>query len=292
MKKYNLKLIMTVIFFQDLTRLEASIDKYGKEAARIKNEDMTRWVKRFKEANKALDHLKKEIEGHDLAPALELYVQKKNVDMDNSKMMMKNGHVNKINSVYQLEMENWNRIVVKASQIIQENYLLLRATGSLDNDMLEKLQTLVRLLQGQRQVKFADDETASSNENHSQLSDGSECTTFQNILNLTDYADNFHSSPSSASKKRVIDGIEEIDTYGIEPKRSKNSTMADFAFVRPKALKSINFNAPPSNSEENGDLNVTFDLNSKPKLSRKPLHEQNTKSLLSNSAVSKGNEKN
>lgn len=250
---------------------------------------MSRWGKRFKDANICLESLKKEIVEQNLSSALEHYLAKKNFELENSKLVMKSAHVNKINNVYQMEMESWNKIGLKASEVIQENYLLMRSMGELDNEMLEKLQTLRKMLQGQRSVKFAEDQidvstTANSNP------DAVEHLTYQ----ITDISDSEEvvESPISAKKRANDESEMEKDS-----KKSKNSCAPsdNFQFLRPKALKSINFDAVPSLPMVNGDhdLNITFDLN--PAGPSSALAERTNKTTLASSstalAVAKGNKK-
>jgi hypothetical protein len=240
-----------------LSRLEASIEKYSKEASRIKNEDSSRWIKRFKEASRTMDNLKREIAEQGMSSALDTYLQKKTSDLENSKLLMKTAHVNKINSVYQNEMENSSKVVVKAAEILQQNFLLLRSMGELDNAMVEQLQALGKLLQGERSVKFAESEAPT-------VPEATECLTFHNIMNLTDYgSDEVAQSPMSA-KKRLNDD----DELENESKKSKNQTAGeDFQFLRPKAMKSINFGAATSSSE----MNVTFDMHAAGPSGPKPI---------------------
>lgn len=219
-----------------------------------------RWGKRFKDANRCLDILKDEIAGQSLNSVLDEYLQKKNTELENSKLVMKSAHVNKINTVYQMEMDNWNKISLKASEIVQDNFLLLRSMGELDNEMLEKLQSLVKLLQGQRSVKFADDEpdvTAT----HSNP-DATGCLSYH-ISDLSDYAsDEVIQSPLSVKKR-----CNEESELENESKKTKSASTSDFQFLRPKALKSINFGSlttmpTPMTTESSDDnnLNITFDL--------------------------------
>lgn len=232
-----------------MSRLEASIEKYSKEASRIKNEESSRWIKRFKEASRGLEHLKKEIADQGMTEVLDVYLQKKNAELDNSKLLMKAAHVHKINNVYQNEMENWSKVVVKASEIIQQNFLLLRSMGELDNAMIEKMQLLGKLLQGERSVKFAETIEQPATEAPESLN---------NIMNLSDYSnDEAQQSPVSAKKRlNVDDNDAELEN---DSKKSKNLAAGeDFQFLRPKAMKSINFGAAPT---QPNDMNVTFDLN-------------------------------
>lgn len=273
----------------------ASIDKYNKEVQRIKTEETLRWTKRFKEANRSLETLKEEISERNLSAALELYLQKMNADLEISKLLVKTAHVNKINSIYHMEMENWFRIVLKASEIIQENFLLYR--GEFDSEMLGKLQALGKLLQGQRNVKFAEDEQAASLSALPQSNSGMESTTL-NYMNLTDCAGEGYedATPSPGfKKKRNIDG----DTEDELKKDSKKAATGEHPFLRPKAMKSINFdqaNALPHTAntklvgEMTSDMNVTFDLNAASQsktLNERSNREPSTSSSSSSIAKSK-----
>lgn len=250
-----------------------------------------RWGKRFKDANRCLDILKDEIAEQSLNSVLDEYLQKKNTELENSKLVMKSAHINKINTVYQMEMDNWNKISLKASEIVQDNFLLLRSMGELDNEMLEKLQSLVKLLQGQRNVKFAEDEpTTNSNP------DATGCLSYH-ISDLSDYAsDEVVQSPLSVKKR-----CNEESELENESKKTKNSSTSDFQFLRPKALKSINFGSlstmpTPMNTEPSDDhnLNITFDLlvpGSSIALAERTNHTDLPASSSSASAVAKGKRK-
>lgn len=228
---------------------------------RIKTEESSQWEKRFKEAYRCLKNLKHEIAEKKLIVVLDIYLQKKNADLEISKLLVKIAHVNKINSVYQAEVENLYKIVLKASEVVQENFLLLRSTGELDSEMLDKLQILGKLLQGQRSVKFAFvpvDASAGLNP------DPTEITPLQNMMNLSDWseADDATLSPLSSKKRNNDDDKEEMKTT--DSKRAKHSTeTGEYSFLRPKAVKSINFDQVTSmskNASGMGALNVTFDL--------------------------------
>lgn len=173
--------------------------------------------------------------------------------------------MSKINNEYKIESEIASNIVVNACEIIQEDFLLIRSLGELDNGTLDKYQKLVKMLQGQRSVKFADDEnnltTNITDENFAFLP-----------LNTTAEDDHNHlESPTMATRKRqnASDLTDDEAT-----KKSKN----DFAFVRPKALKSINFEnfaQPALPQSEKFDMNATFNLDSGPP----PILNERTNSL-------------
>lgn len=260
---------------QDLSRLEASIEKYSKEASRIRNEDSSRWIKRFKEAGRDLDILKREIAEQGMSTALDVYLQKKTVELENAKLHLKTVHVHKINSVYQNELDNWNKVVIQAAEIIQQNFLLLRSMGELDNGMLDKLQRLGKLLQGERSVKFVEMDAPNSAE-------ANDCLNIQNIMHLTDYMhDESHHSPISAKKR-----LNEDEKLENEAKKSKNEVSGEnFQFLRPKALKSINFGSAPLVNTDH-DMNVTFDLNAPGPSGSKPvLIERSNRPATSSGAI-------
>lgn len=254
--------------------------------SRIKSED-TRWVKRFKDATRSLDALKREIQDQNLATALNVYLQKKDLELENSKMQMKSSHVNKINMVYQIETENWTNIVMKASEIIQDNFLLLRSLNELDNTMEEKLKLLGKMLQGQRNVKFVDEGSSNLASAVHADADSNECLTFQNILNLTDLGDESGTQSPMVPKKR----LNEIDEDEKDTKKSKNSSAEDFQFLRPKAMKSINFESASILKTRNNDhdLNMTFDLNDAGGGATKTLLDRGNKPFVAaSSSSSKG----
>jgi hypothetical protein len=207
-----------------------------------------------------LDNLKNEIKNAGLEQQLTIYMQKKEAEVENDKLMLKIEHMNKINHEYKIETEIMSNITVNACDVIQDDYLLLRSLKELDNDTLGKYQKLVKMLQGQRSVKFADDEinltTNITEEKFSFLP-----------LNAAENGDgdNDHhclESPTMVSRKRAVDSDNNND-HVIDSKKSKN----DFAFAQPKALKSIDFGA--------NDMNATFNLDSGPP----PILNERTNSL-------------
>lgn len=82
-----------------MRKIEASIDKYAKEAVRIKNDEQSPALKRFKDASRALESVKAEVARQNLGPAMDVYLKHKTTEMEISKVLMKNVHVNKVNAV-------------------------------------------------------------------------------------------------------------------------------------------------------------------------------------------------
>lgn len=213
---------------------------------------MTRWNKRLKEAARSLEQLKREITEKKMTAALSTYLQMKNLELEHSKMTVKMTHVHKVNNLNMLETTNWDNIMKLSGEIIQDDFLLLRSMSEIGGNMNKKYQMLSKLLQGQRSVKFVDDEPS-----HATSSTNPEIA---DVLHLASN-DELLTTPN---KKR---GSEDDDEEMLEndPKKSK-TVVEDFQFLRPAALKSINFDSMHSmnsiSSVKNEyDLNTTFDLN-------------------------------
>jgi hypothetical protein len=181
--------------------------------------------------------LKQEVQETKLT-SLKVYIQMKDIELENLKLKMKVEHLNKINGLCQTENDCWNKIISHSSSIIQENYLLLRNSGDLDNAMKDKLTSLLKMMQGERNVKFVDENTTSD--------------LFEfNIDWKTD--ENVKPSPISAKKRGISDDSTEV----FDNDAKKLRKMSDDKFVRPKAVKAIKF--PETQQTQSHDLNVTFD---------------------------------
>lgn len=249
-------------------KIEASIDKYHKESSKIHTEDSARWIKRFKDGMKSIDGLRREVREKNAQP-LNVFMQMKDMELENLKLNVKISHVNKVNGICQHENDGWAKIAIQASTIIQENYLLLRSSGDLDNGMKEKLTALLKMIQGERNVKFLDESSPAVD-------------IFE--LNLCDWRDEMGKSPMSA-RKRANDLC---DSEELDAKKKKASSTNQF--LRPKAVKSINFIAPFQTQTGNNapqDLNVTFDAGSpKPSTSAKVLADKGNRITSANTVKS------
>lgn len=250
-------------------KIEASIEKYHKESSKIHTEDSARWIKRFKDGMKSIDSLRREVREKN-SQTLNVFLQMKDVELENLKLNVKISHVNKVNGICQHENDGWLKIVTHASAIIQENYLLLRSSGDLDNGMKDKLTTLLKMIQGERNVKFLDENSPPVD-------------IFE--LNLCDWRDEIGKSPMSA-RKRANDLCDSEESDAKKKKASSSNL-----FLRPKAVKSINF--VPSYTSQNDinapqDLNVTFNAGSpKPSTSAKVLADKGNRITSSNTVKSK-----
>lgn len=193
---------------------------------------------------KSIEGLRREVTEKNL-PALSDYLRMKDIELENLKLNVKISHVNKVNGICQHENDGWIKIASQASTIIQENYLLLRSSGDLDNGMKDKLTQLLKMIQGERNVKFLDESSPPVD-------------IFE--LNLCDWRDDMGKTPQS-QRKRANDLSDSVESSSKKSKRSSSSNQ----FLRPKAVKSINFAGalqPQSDHDAQPDLNVTFDAGS------------------------------
>ncbi|EDS43321.1 kinesin heavy chain [Culex quinquefasciatus] len=195
---------------EDIARLEASIDRYGKQVARQK-EEMNRWAKRYRDALRSVEALR-------------------------SESHLKKSHMMKINIIYIDENRQCEKIMQLSAEIIQQNYLLLRSMGRLDNVMLEKMERLVKLDHCQRGVKFTDDDDQGELMKEVNITD----TSIEEITNLSDcYDGGADDMEMDCGVKRLKDDDGESEPEHDFKKHKYEANMAEFK--KPKALRPLNF---------------------------------------------------
>ncbi|XP_058832309.1 kinesin-like protein KIF18A [Topomyia yanbarensis] len=218
----------------DIARLEASIDRYGKQVARQKDE-LNRWAKRYKEALKNLETLRIDVRTSDIANILQYHVKAKEHELDAAKSYLKKSHVMKINLIYIDENRQWEKITRLSGDIIQQNYLLLRSMDRLDHVSLEKMERLARLDHCQRGVKFSDDDDQGELLKEANITD----TSIDDITNLSDYADGVDLSEDADLGVKRLKTDEEVDDE-VVPKNFKNE-MNSVEFKKPRSIRPLNF---------------------------------------------------
>lgn len=134
--------------------------------------------------------------------------------------------------------------------------------SEMDSGMKDKLHSLLKLYQGERNVKFEEEDLTNGALICSPLKVSTKNMTYHDVFTLCDYLEESKlESPTSASKKRAYSDKEE----GIE--EFKKPKTEAFSFSRPKAMKAINFNAPQTSSSATTnelDLNITYDMQPPP----------------------------
>lgn len=99
--------------------MEASIDKYSKQANRIKAEEMSKSLIRLNETSKLVSELKSQVHNMDSNDYLLHYIGKKDTEVENCKLLIKAAHVGKICSILLVDFESCKKAAVLSSEIIQ-----------------------------------------------------------------------------------------------------------------------------------------------------------------------------
>ncbi|XP_055619171.1 kinesin-like protein KIF18A [Toxorhynchites rutilus septentrionalis] len=222
----------------NIARLQASIDRYSKQITQ-QREEMHRWAKRYKAAIKSIATLKAEVNSTPLVGFLKYQLEAKDAELNEAKSHHKKSHVMKINMIYVDENKQWEKITTLSADIIQQNYLLLRSMGRLDNIILEKMEKLVRLDQCQRGVKFSEDDDQSELMKEVNITD----TSIEKITNLSDCVDtldwNGEMETECALKRLKSDDESESET--VSKMQTDEPNVVEFK--KPKALRPLNFKA-------------------------------------------------
>uniref|UniRef100_A0A336KW17 CSON001206 protein n=1 Tax=Culicoides sonorensis TaxID=179676 RepID=A0A336KW17_CULSO len=224
----------------EITRIEASIDRSVKQLTKHK-EDMNRWAKRHHEAERSLENLKQEIlessSGSDLA--LQYYIQQKDTELQKNKMKLKLAHMEKINVIYNQEFEHWKDMATSGFELLNQLYLLVRASGRADKEMQNQITKLYKLCQGrQKVVKFLEDEVHQESEPNDMKMDSMENITESPQSTIT--STNKTEQPSTGKKRPFSDdAIQRSGNKIMKVNPVKKTTPG--TFVKPKAVKAINF---------------------------------------------------
>lgn len=180
-------------------------------------EDSTKYHKIHRQATTSLAQLKKDITTAGLESTLKLYVANKDLELSNSKFSCKKDHIQKVNAIYDAELDHWKEMLHLSYQLVQQLYLLLRSFDRIDTDMEESVKKLVKMCAGrQKIVKFLE-----------------ECAVNKDTAELS-FTGCDSPQVSSANKR----ALEDPTTQSSLNKIAKVVN----TFAKPKAVKSINFN--------------------------------------------------
>ncbi|KAL9700671.1 hypothetical protein quinque_004112 [Culex quinquefasciatus] len=197
---------------------------------------MNRWAKRYRDALRSVEALRSEVNSSELAPLLSFHMTARASEIDAAKSHLKKSHMMKINIIYIDENRQWEKIMQLSAEIIQQNYLLLRSMGRLDNVMLEKMERLVKLDHCQRGVKFTDDDDQGELMKEVNITD----TSIEEITNLSDcYDGGADDMEMDCGVKRLKDDDDESEPEHDFKKHKYEANMAEFK--KPKALRPLNF---------------------------------------------------
>lgn len=155
--------------FQNISRLEASIDKYSRQLDDQKK-IIVEWETKYNNLLEDLQKLRQEMQerkGHEM---LEMYMRNK--DLERKVLYQDQGqlHTTKTMILMKNELDNMKNALLLSCEIIQQNYLLMRANKyTMDVNMKQKYQKLVKLVEGKANIKFADEDQEDSFESLSKI---------------------------------------------------------------------------------------------------------------------------
>lgn len=208
---------------------------------------MQQWAIRHKDTINTLETLKKEISDSGSNLTVNLYLENKELELINHKTQLKTTHMQKITSIYSTEFEHWKHMTSTGFGLLNEFYLLLRSSGVADKEMQDQISKLIKLCQGrQKKVKFFEEnEQENVKESHGDLSFGTMPSITESPVDQEDVSNVQSSSAvltnTTSGKKRPNSDAGGLgDGKGIN-KVAKTSCNT-YNFVKPKAVKAINFN--------------------------------------------------
>ncbi|XP_050091106.1 kinesin-like protein KIF18A [Anopheles aquasalis] len=211
---------------EDIAKMDASIDRYAKQIATQQSE-MKRWLDRYRQAMRQLNSVRDEVKQSEMATLLQSYLVGKESEIQAAKAALKAQHMAQCITTYGEQNKQWQAIMQLASEIVQQNYLLLRGIDRLDNVTLEKMRKLVKLNQRQRGVTFFDDDNQQGDLLNTSGSDNS----IEDIANLSECSEDavdlatLEGAANGTSYKRTIQrqGESESETEPQEPEEGTTS---------------------------------------------------------------------
>ncbi|XP_055914220.1 kinesin-like protein KIF18A [Eupeodes corollae] len=240
----------------DISRFEASIDRFGKQIFKQK-EDLVRWRKKLQESVKDLKKLSKEVKEAKCSNILKIYLEKKDLEIQKSKQNIKTNHIAKLNSLYHADFEHLVQMFSLGCEIIQRDYVILSFSG-IDTEHRTKLEKLRKQMNGNG-IKFKDEENKDSEdefqltfeENH--LDNGSATEIQINDKRKNNSDDEDDTGPLFKRNKRLFDDTIELDV-GTGKKELD-------MFKRPLGSNSADETQVLSSTVDiNADYNSTFEV--------------------------------
>ncbi|ETN63598.1 kinesin heavy chain [Anopheles darlingi] len=202
---------------EDIAKMDASIDRYAKQIAAQQSE-MKRWLDRYRNAMRQLNALRDEVQQSEMATMLKSYLAGKESEIQAAKAILKAQHMAQCITTYGEQNKQWQAIMQLASEIVQQNYLLLRGIDRLDNVTLEKMRKLVKLNQRQRGVTFFDDDNQQGAQRSELLSTSGSDNSIEDIANLSECSEDAVDLPTlegtanGTSYKRTIKRQDESES--------------------------------------------------------------------------------
>uniref|UniRef100_A0A7G3AN06 Ribosome-recycling factor, mitochondrial n=1 Tax=Lutzomyia longipalpis TaxID=7200 RepID=A0A7G3AN06_LUTLO len=146
----------------DISRLEASIDKYSRQVDDQKKM-MDEWQGKYQALVMELDALRQDIQGTAGQEMVEMYMKAKERERTIMYQDQRHLHINKMMTLIKNDMESSKAAQLMGCELVQQMYLLMRANNvAMDVNLKRKLQKLAKLIEGKASIKFADDDQEDS----------------------------------------------------------------------------------------------------------------------------------
>ncbi|XP_055689534.1 kinesin-like protein KIF18A isoform X2 [Lutzomyia longipalpis] len=146
----------------DISRLEASIDKYSRQVDDQKKM-MDEWQGKYQALVMELDALRQDIQGTAGQEMVEMYMKAKERERTIMYQDQRHLHINKMMTLIKNDMESGKAAQLMGCELVQQMYLLMRANNvAMDVNLKRKLQKLAKLIEGKASIKFADDDQEDS----------------------------------------------------------------------------------------------------------------------------------
>lgn len=139
-----------------------------------------------------------------------------------------------------MEFDHWKEMTNSGFTLLNQFYLLIRSNGDADKEMQEQIAKLYKLCHGrQKVVKFLEDEAAADKDNNDLSFGTMNSITDSPVKHLVPFE-----APSTGKKRPNSDSGARVQANKM-PKIGSNSKKVPpvSTFNKPKAVKSINFNA-------------------------------------------------
>ncbi|XP_059613334.1 kinesin-like protein KIF18A [Phlebotomus argentipes] len=142
----------------DISRLEASMDKYSRQMDE-QNGIMSELMDKYKTLWDELQVMRKEVQESNDHEILVVHMRNKDLEQKIVSQDQQLLHMEKMISVMRNEWENAKSALLVGCELVQQMFLLMRANNNtMDVNLKRKLQRLQKLIDGKASIKFADED--------------------------------------------------------------------------------------------------------------------------------------
>lgn len=210
--------------FQDLAKLMASTDRYGKQIS-SQSEFLTSCRGKLNASFAELNGLLAEVRVQGLESKLRLFIANKEFEMEVSFAKIAQEHCNKLIGLFKAETYQAREALSLSCGIAQDQFLLLRANNvDGDTQLAEQQDALLAMLDNKAGVRFNDDNLQDTVSQLMSLSEEADGVDTPQSAHRASYKVGEVLSAMAASRKRrnLFDGPEGATTQGATTQASSN----------------------------------------------------------------------